>query len=55
MKISIRTISFGVIIFICIVAVIIALYMQFGGNLFKSKAPIIDTPLLMTEENKRIG
>jgi len=35
MKISIRTISFGVIIIICIVAVVMAFYMQFGGNLFK--------------------
>ncbi len=55
MKISIRTISFGVIIIICIVAVVMAFYMQFGGNLFKGNEPTIDTPISMTQENKRIS
>ncbi len=55
MKISIRTISFAAIIVICIVAVIMAFYMQFGGSLFKGKDTTIDPPILMTEENKRIG
>ena len=55
MKISIRTISFTVIIIICIIAIVTAFYIQFGGNLFKGKNPTIDTPVGMTEENKRIS
>ncbi len=55
MKISIRTISFIIIIIVCIVAVVMAFYMQFGGNLFKGGDTTIDTPILMTEENKRIS
>ena len=55
MKISIRTISFTVIIIICIIAIVTAFYIQFGGNLFKGKNSTIDTPVGMTEENKRIS
>lgn len=54
MKISIRTISFTVIIVVCIVAVVMAFYMQFGGN-FSRVEPKIDEPVGMTEENKRIS
>lgn len=55
MKISIRTISFAVIIIVCVVAVVMAFYMQFGGNLFRGGDTTIDTPVGMTEENKRIS
>lgn len=49
MKISIRTISFTIIIIVCIVAIVMAMYMQFGVN------TIPDTPVGVSEENKRIS
>ena len=51
MKISIRTISFTVIIVICIVAVVMAFYMQFKGILQDDSE--VERPISMTEENKR--
>ena len=55
MKISIRTISFAVIIIIiiCIVAVIMAFYMQFRGILQGDGD--VEKPISITEENKRIS
>lgn len=53
MKISIRTISFAVIIIICIVAVIMAFYMQFRGILQGDGDG--EKPISITEENKRIS
>lgn len=53
MKISIRTISFGAIIIVCIVAVVMALYMQFRGVLQGDTK--VENPIGITEENKRIS
>lgn len=54
MKINIRTICFGIIIIICIIAVVMAFYMQFRGALQTGKSKN-EGQLAMTEENKRIS
>lgn len=53
MKISIRTISFGAIIIVCIIAVVMAFYMQFKG-VFQGD-PKEENPIGITEENKELA
>lgn len=53
MKISIRTISFGAIIIVCIIAVVMALYMQFKGVI--QGDPKVENPIGITEENKELA
>lgn len=54
MKINIRTIVFGVIIIICIIAVIMAFYMQFSGGKTQQENTI-QNQISVTEENKQLA
>ena len=53
MKINIRTISFTVIIIICIIAVILALYMLIIGN--KTQEDEGQSAITITQENEQLA
>lgn len=54
MKISIRTISFAGIIIVCVIAVGMAMYFQFGSNIVEPTNTIQNTTMV-TEENKQLA
>lgn len=54
MKINLRTIIFGIIIIICIIAVVMAIYIPFSSNK-PEQANTVDNPTSITEENKQLA
>lgn len=54
MKISLRTICFAGIIIVCVIAVIMAVYFQFGANK-QLPTNTLQNPTMITEQNKQLA